>query len=74
MNDTRPSGPSPDRPDRLVEEDRGIRCPSCGCPRHFVVYTRRVSDRRISRARECEHCGRRFSTVERVNAHGGDQK
>ncbi len=47
-------------------DDRGIRCPKCGCGRLWVVYTRKVSGRRLMRRRECRDCGRRVTTVERV--------
>ena len=47
-------------------DDRGIRCPRCGCPRSRVFYTRdSVGGRRIRR-RDCEACGRRYTTYERT--------
>jgi len=46
-------------------EARGLVCPRCGC-RHFrVVYTRPAYGGRVARRRECRHCGRRITTIER---------
>lgn len=46
-------------------EPRGIECRKCGC-RHFtVVYTRHREDK-ITRLRQCRHCGARVSTTERI--------
>ena len=43
----------------------GLECAGCGC-RHFrVVYTRPGRQGSIRRRRECRHCGRRLTTVER---------
>ena len=48
-----------------VEDGNGIRCAVCGC-RHFeVIETRPVFGNRIRRRRECRHCGRRITTMER---------
>ena len=47
-------------------DDSGLRCPECGCKRLAVYYTRNRSGGRRLRVRECEHCGRRFSTIERL--------
>jgi transcription elongation factor Elf1 len=56
-------------PPRPEASDRGIECPRCGC-RHFeVVYTRPVRGGRVQRRRQCRHCGRRITTVEKpINA------
>lgn len=46
-------------------EPKGIECPQCGCRHFYVVYTR-PKPGKIVRRRECRHCGRRVTTVERV--------
>ena len=51
--------PQPDRP------VRGLRCPRCGRRRFNVVYTR-PGDAMVMRRRECQHCGTRVTTYERV--------
>lgn len=44
-----------------------MRCPSCGDLRDRVVDSRQTEDgRSIRRRRECETCGGRFTTFERV--------
>jgi transcriptional repressor NrdR len=44
-----------------------VRCPSCGDEANRVVDTRVSRDgEEIRRRRECEECGRRFTTRERV--------
>ncbi len=44
-----------------------MRCPSCGADDTRVIDSRTVEDgAAIRRRRRCEACGRRFSTVERV--------
>ncbi len=44
-----------------------MRCPSCGGLRDRVVDSRQAEDgRSIRRRRECEACGGRFTTFERV--------
>ncbi|HCJ09679.1 MAG TPA: transcriptional repressor NrdR, partial [Clostridiales bacterium] len=44
-----------------------MRCPACGRPDTRVLDTRPVQDRRvIKRRRECEACGERFTTYERL--------
>lgn len=48
-----------------VEPGAGLECPKCGC-RHFrVLYTRPGGKGNIRRRRECRHCGRRLTTVEK---------
>jgi hypothetical protein len=44
---------------------KGIRCLSCNCAHHFVLETRQVAGGRIMRRRQCRHCGRKVTTVER---------
>lgn len=47
------------------EDAEGLVCPDCGC-RHFrVVSTRRALRGRILRRRECRHCGKRLTTMEK---------
>ncbi len=44
-----------------------MRCPSCGNPDSRVLDSRPVQEQRvIRRRRECEKCGTRFTTYERV--------
>ena len=51
---------------RPQSEQRGLRCPKCGCGHFRVIYTRSTWGGRIMRRRECRHCGRRIMTYERV--------
>lgn len=55
-------------PSPKPEEQRGLRCPACGCGHLRVVYTRRAWGGRITRRRECRSCGRRMLTTEQVRA------
>jgi transcriptional regulator NrdR family protein len=55
-----------------ASDSLGISCPVCGCRLlneggRSVVYTRKGTQC-IRRVRVCNHCGRRFATVERVVA------
>jgi len=55
-------------------DDLGLKCPKCHCrllnqQGRAVYYTRR-GKRCIVRRRVCNHCGCRFSTVERVALEG----
>jgi transcriptional regulator NrdR family protein len=45
-------------------EERGLRCPKCGCGHFRVLYTRPAWGNRLLRRRECRHCGRRITTYE----------
>jgi transcriptional repressor NrdR len=45
-----------------------MRCPHCGYHQHRVIDTREASDS-IRRRRQCEQCGRRFTTYEHVAAN-----
>ena len=47
-------------------EDRGIRCPKCGCGHFRVIYTRKAARGRLVRRRKCRHCGRRVTTTEQL--------
>lgn len=47
------------------QEQRGLRCPKCGCAHWRVVYTRARAGGRLVRRRECRNCGRRITTTER---------
>src|SRR3954465_2513297 len=44
-----------------------MQCPFCGSSKHRVVDSREAADA-IRRRRECESCGERFTTYERVEA------
>jgi transcriptional regulator NrdR family protein len=64
---------APSRPLWNRGNEPGVECPNCGCPESEVVETRRrvlkVNGKLaggIVRRRECEHCGYRFTTNERV--------
>ncbi len=46
--------------------EAGLRCPDCGCGHLPVVYTRPQLKDKILRRRQCRHCGRRITTVEKV--------
>ena len=46
-------------------EQRGIRCPGCGCADTRVYYTRQFQQQ-TRRARICRNCGRRIPTIERA--------
>ena len=46
-------------------DDKGIECGRCGCRHFYVVYTRPGANNSIVRRRECRHCGRRLTTVEK---------
>jgi len=50
-----------------TKNQRGLACPACGCPHVPVVYTRQRSGGRITRRRECRHCGKRFTTWEHLS-------
>lgn len=47
-------------------EKLGLVCPSCACTHFEVVYTRRMSNGKIMRRRECRNCGRKVVTYEIV--------
>lgn len=45
-----------------------MKCAYCGCTQSRVVDSRQSEDATtIRRRRECEHCGRRFTTYERID-------
>lgn len=48
------------------DDDCGVRCPRCKCPRTHVRYTRHSIGARNHRRRECGNCGHVFSTYERA--------
>lgn len=56
------------------DQPRGITCPTCGCqhcPQDPTRVERTIAlgaNRCILRVRVCRHCGRRFTTNERVSA------
>jgi transcriptional repressor NrdR len=43
-----------------------LRCPFCGKQATKVIDSRSTKEGGIRRRRECSHCGRRFTTYERV--------
>lgn len=43
-----------------------MKCPFCGCIESKVLDSRHTDDDRIKRRRECEHCGKRFTTFEAI--------
>src|ERR1035437_4369648 len=45
-----------------------MRCPRCGERETRVVDSRDLDEASIRRRRECETCGRRFTTYERIEA------
>lgn len=47
-------------------EQRGLRCPRCGCSHLRVIYTRRAWGGGLRRRRECRYCGQRITTTERA--------
>lgn len=57
---------SPTHPQTTQDDQRGLRCPRCGCQHFRVVYTRHARGGKIMRNRECRHCGKRVITYERV--------
>lgn len=46
-------------------EAASIECSRCGCAHWFVLRVEHKPSR-IVRRRECRHCGKRVTTVERV--------
>lgn len=50
-----------------IDPNQGVACPACGCRHAPKRWTRRVGLKNLSE-RECRHCGRRFRTVERIEA------
>jgi hypothetical protein len=49
-----------------AQDKRGLECRYCGCKHLRVIYTRRAWGERLVRRRECRHCGRRFSSWEKL--------
>lgn len=48
------------------QQEAGIRCSRCGCRECRVIYTRAGAMQTTARRRECRHCGKRFTTRERI--------
>lgn len=48
-----------------IDQTAGMRCPACNCPRSTVYYTRQNQPQVTTRRRICQHCGRKFTTIER---------
>lgn len=59
--------PTPSKRAKLQPQDepQGVFCPTCGCERHRVIWVRDLREGRRRRLRECEYCGRRFTTIEK---------
>ena len=56
---------------RKIEDEldnKGLRCPGCGCGHFETDKTVPVSGRRIRRYKVCRYCGRRVRTTERIEA------
>ena len=52
----------------MQEVRYGMKCAYCGCTQSRVVDSRQSEDAMsIRRRRECERCGRRFTTYERID-------
>jgi transcriptional repressor NrdR len=43
-----------------------MKCPFCGAANTSVLESRTVEEGSIRRRRECDKCGKRFTTVEQV--------
>lgn len=54
-------------------EGRGLECPRCGCRHFYVIYTRPTRDG-LRRRRECRHCGRMVTTIEKLKDGGSATK
>jgi transcriptional regulator NrdR family protein len=54
------------QPQTVLDEQRGLRCPKCGCAHFRVLYTRQTWGGALRRRRECRYCGQRITTTERV--------
>jgi transcriptional repressor NrdR len=52
----------------VAEESVPMRCPRCGERETRVVDSRDLDEASIRRRRECETCGARFTTYERIEA------
>jgi transcriptional regulator NrdR family protein len=48
-----------------IKAGKGVPCPKCGCCHLRVIYTRHAFARTV-RKRECQRCGHRFFTTERI--------
>lgn len=57
--------PQPTPPPQPSPDGAGLECPRCGC-KHFWTLNVRHKPKRIIRYRECRHCGRKMTTVERT--------
>lgn len=44
----------------------GISCPDCGCRDLRVLETRHPAPGQVHRRRQCRHCGKRMTTVEKA--------
>jgi len=48
------------------DQQRGLRCRTCGLNRFRVIYTRSARGGKLVRRRECRHCKDRITTWERA--------
>jgi transcriptional regulator NrdR family protein len=51
--------------EKTIQEETGLVCRNCGC-RHFVVDSTRKGKNQIIRYRHCRHCGKRYTTIEKL--------
>lgn len=49
-----------------ADDQRGLKCRSCGGQRFRVIYTRASWGAKILRRRQCRRCGTRLTTWERA--------
>ena len=63
---TQRPAPEPVDPKGDERQPIGVACPNCRCPMSSVIATRPTILGKVWRRRECEHCGHRFTTSERV--------
>ena len=56
------------------DDHRGLKCRACGCKQFRVIYTRPYRGGGLVRRRECRHCGRRMTTLERVVGEPAPQR
>jgi transcriptional regulator NrdR family protein len=46
------------------DDNRGIRCPQCGCRHFYTTNTEPLRDGRVRRRKVCRYCGRKIVTFE----------
>lgn len=60
-----PEQPNDQARARGAIDERGLKCPECGCRLSTVKETRK-SPHGIRRIRQCEHCGDTYGTYEKL--------